>query len=160
MRRMRYVNWGSKGGGLMGYQESLINVDCIAEVAGIDRAIRESEEVKVLEYLNCYCAARARCDMYWGGWFGGPLSDVPESEQPIITADSLFAVVGGARLYQPFLWIDCIAGMESGSYADFFEDIKLEVAYEEAERNPEAMKKAELRMRKGLKRSYDTVMSR
>ena len=98
----------------MGYQESLISVDCLAEVAGIDSAIRGSEEVKTLEYLNCYCATRARCDMYWGGWLGGPLSSVSETEQPITKASSLFAVVGGARLYQPFLWIDCIAGMGSG----------------------------------------------
>lgn len=144
----------------MGYQESLIGVECVAEVAGIDRAIRESEEVKTLEYLVCYCAARARCDMYRGDWFGRPLSDVGESEQPIIQAGSLFAVVGGARLYQPFLWIDCIAGMESDNYADFFEDIPLDAAYGEAERNPDPAQKAEQDMRKSLKHSYDFAMSR
>ena len=143
----------------MGYQESLISVDCLAEVAGIDSAIRGSEEVKTLEYLNCYCATRARCDMYWGGWLGGPLSSVSETEQPIIKASSLFAVVGGARLYQPFLWIDCIAGMGSGNYADFFEDIELEVAYEEAEREPVTAQKAERRMRKSLRHSYGFAMS-
>lgn len=144
----------------MGYQESLISVESFAEVAGIDQAIQESEEVKTLEYLTCYCATLARCDMYWGDWFGRPLSDVPESEQPIIKAGSLFAVVGGARLYQPFLWFDCIAGIESDNYADFFEDVSLDIAYEEAERNPDQAQKAERRMRKSLKRSFDVVMRR
>lgn len=144
----------------MGYQESLISVESFAEVAGIDRAIQESEEVKTLEYLTCYCATRARCDMYRGDWFGRPLSDVSESEQPIIKAGSLFAVVGGARLYQPFLWLDCIAGMESDNYTDFFEDVSLDIAYEEAKRNPDQAQKAEQRMRKSLKRSFDVAMRR
>lgn len=35
----------------MGHQESLVSVDCIAEVAGIDQVVRESEEVKTLDGL-------------------------------------------------------------------------------------------------------------
>lgn len=35
----------------MGYQESLIRVSSLAEIAGIEKAIAESEEVQTLEYL-------------------------------------------------------------------------------------------------------------
>lgn len=37
----------------MGYQESLIRVNSLAEIAGIEKAIAESEELRTLEYLVC-----------------------------------------------------------------------------------------------------------
>ena len=48
----------------MGYQESLIRVNSLAEIAGIEKAINESEEVKTLEYLVCLCGAKAKHDLY------------------------------------------------------------------------------------------------
>lgn len=49
--------------------------------------------------------------------------------------------------------------MESDNCGDFFEDIKFEVAYEEAERNLDVAQKAELRMKENLMHSCDIVMS-
>ena len=143
----------------MGRQESLISVENLAAVAGIDKAIRESEEVKTLEYLDCFCAARATRDLYRGDWFGmRSLSDVKDGEKPIVKEGDLFAVVGGARLYQPFLWIDCIAGLHELGYSQLLEDIPLEKAYEEADLDPESAWKAECFMRTSLNRSYRFAM--
>lgn len=142
----------------MGYQESLIKVNSLAEVAGIAKAIEESEEVNTLEYLSCCCAARAKRDIYRGSWLGRSLSDVGEDESPIDTAGSLFAVLAGARLYQPFFWIDCVAGINEQGYSTFFEDIPLEVAYKEASCHPDLAYKAECWMRRSLNRSYAIAM--
>ena len=144
----------------MGRQESLISVKNLAAVAGIDRAVRESEELKVLEYLDCVCAARAKQDLFHDHTFCGmrPLSDVREGEKPIAKKGDLFAVVVGARLYQPFLWIDCIAGLDEVGYPALVEDIPLEEAYKEAELNPEAAREAECFMRRSLNESYSCVM--
>ena len=146
----------------MGRQESLIRVDCLAEVAGIEKAIRESEELRTLEYLDCVCAARARRDLYRGDWAGmRRLTDIKEGEQPIYKKGDLFAVVVGARLYQyadGFHWIDCLAGIEEPGYMYLMEDISLVEAREEAESNPEAAKKAERFMRRSLNKSYNWAM--
>ena len=145
----------------MGRQESLIRVKTLAEVAGIQRAIEASEELKRLEYLVCFCAARARMPLYKGYECGRPLSDVREDEEPIIMENELFAVVGGARLYQygkDFIWIDCIAGIAEYDYAYFFEDISKIHAFEDAERNPKAALDAERLMRIRLNRAYNSDM--
>ena len=42
----------------MGRRESIISVNGLAGGANIDKAVRESEEFKVLEYLDRVCAAR------------------------------------------------------------------------------------------------------
>lgn len=47
----------------MGYQESLIRVNSLAEIAGIEKAIAESEELRTLEYLVCVCGAKAKGDL-------------------------------------------------------------------------------------------------
>lgn len=143
----------------MGYQESLIRVDSLAEVSGICRAIEESEELKTLEYLVCYCAARARRDLYHGGVFGTrKVSEILEDEPPIIHKDDLFAVVAGARLYQPFIWIDSIAGISVERYSELIEDIPLEQAHLEAALHPDAARKGEVFMRRSLNRSYNMAM--
>lgn len=84
----------------MGYQESLIRVSSLAEIAGIEKAIAESEEVQTLEYLVCICGAKAKVDLYRDNTFTAsrPLSDIKPNEEPIIRAGDLFAVVAGARL--------------------------------------------------------------
>lgn len=144
----------------MGYQESLISVSSLAEVAGICRAIEESEELKTLEHLVCCCATRAKCDLYYGGVFGmRKLSDIPEDETPIVHAGDLFAVVAGARLYQPFLWIDSIAGIDELGYSELFDDIPLEAAHAEGALHPDDARKAEILMRRSLNRSYTMAMN-
>ena len=143
----------------MGYQESLIRVDTLAEVSGICRAIEESEELRTLEYLVCCCAARAKRDLFWGDEFGTrKLSDVAEDELPIIHKGELFAVVAGARLYQPFLWIDCIAGIGDAGYDELFEDIPLADAHRDAKLHPDSARKAEAFMRRSLNKSYNSAM--
>lgn len=143
----------------MGYQESLIFVSNLAEVAGICRAIEESEELKTLEYLVCCCASRAKRDLYEGDVFGmRKLSDIPEDEAPIIHAGDLFAVVAGARLYQPFLWIDSIAGIHELGYGELFDDIPLEAARVEGALHPDDARRAEIFMRKSLNQSYTLIM--
>ena len=108
----------------MGYQESLIRVNSLAEIAGIEKAIAESEELRTLEYLVCVCGAKAKGDLYCDYTFTAsrPLSDIKPNEKPIVRAGELFAVVAGARLYQPFLWIDCIAGISDPGYDEIMED--------------------------------------
>jgi len=138
----------------MGYQESLIRVDSLAEVAGIEKAIEESEELKTTEYLCCCCAARAKRDIFRGSWLGRPLSDVGEDEKPVYKAGTIFALVAGARLYQPFFWIDCIAGIHDLDCSVLFETIPLEKAREEAVIHPEFARKAECWMRRSLNHSY------
>lgn len=145
----------------MGRQESLIRIKTLAEVAGIQRAIEASEELKRFEYLDCFCAARARMPLYRGNEFGRPLSDVREDEEPIIMENELFAVVGGSRFYQygkDFIWIDCIAGIREYDYVYFFEDISIRHAFEDAERNPQAALDAERLMRIRLNRAYNSDM--
>ena len=143
----------------MGYQESLIRVSNLAEVSGICRAIDESEELKTLEYLVCCCAARAKRDLFQGDVFGmRKLSDVPEGELPIIREGDLFAVVAGARLYQPFLWIDCIVGIDELGYDELLEDIPLADAHRNAELHPDSARKAEVLMRRSLNESYTFAM--
>lgn len=143
----------------MGYQESLIRVSRLAEVSGICRAIEESEELKRLEYLVCCCATQAKCDLYHGGMFGErKISDVPEGEPPIIHKGDLFAVVAGARLYQPFLFIGNIAGINDVDYSQLFEDIPLELAHRDAKLHRDAARKAEVFMRRSLNRSYNFAM--
>lgn len=147
----------------MGYQESFIPVNNLAEVSGICRAIEESEELKRLEYLVCCCAARAKTDLYYGGMFGERrLSDIPEDEMPVIDKGTLFAVVAGARLYQPsgwgFMWIDMIAGMNDPGYSVLIEDIPLEKAHAEAKLNPNTVERARVFMRRSLNKSYNMIM--
>ena len=143
----------------MGYQESFIRVDSLAEVSGICRAIEESEELKTLEYLVCCCAARAKRDLYFDGTFGmRKIADIPENEHPFIRQGDLFAVVAGARLYQPFLWIDNITGINEVDYGELVEDIPLERAHMDAELHPDAARKAEVFMRRSLNRSYNLAM--
>lgn len=141
----------------MGYQESLIQVQSLSEVAGIDRAIKESEELRTCEYLHCYCAARARRDLYRGDWFGfRKLSDVRDDEKPIFKKGDLFAVVGGARMYQyGFHFLDWLAGISEPGYESLLEDIPLKEAYEEEARCPKASRAAEAFMRRSLNRSYN-----
>lgn len=142
----------------MGYQESIIPVDNLASVAGIDKAVREAEELKVLEYLDCICAARAKRDLYRGYWFGRPLSDVKDGEVPEAKKGDLFAVVAGARLYQPFWWTDCIAGIDELGYSGLLEDIPLEEAYKESALNPDDAWKMECFMRRSLSESYELAV--
>lgn len=143
----------------MGYQESLIRISSLAEVSGIHRAIEESEELKTLEYLVCCGAARANSDLYYGGICGErKLSDIPEGESPIVHEGELFAVVAGARLYQPFLWIDQIAGIDEVEFAVLFKKIPLEEAHAEAKLHPDAAEQARVFMRRSLNRSYKRVM--
>lgn len=127
----------------MGYQESLIRVSSLAEIAGIEKAIAESEEVQTLEYLVCICGAKAKVDLYRDNTFTAsrPLSDIKPNEEPIIRAGDLFAVVAGARLYQPFLWIDCIAGISDPGYEELMEDFPLDVPRQEAIIHPDEAKK-------------------
>lgn len=75
----------------MGYQESLIRVSSLAEIAGIEKAIAESEEVQTLEYLVCICGAKAKVDLYRDNTFTAsrPLSDIKPNEEPIIRAGDL-----------------------------------------------------------------------
>lgn len=144
----------------MGYQESLIRVNSMAEIAGIEKAIAESEEVQTLEYLVCVCGAKAKRDLYCDNTFMGfrPLSDIKSNERPIIRAGDLFAVVAGARLYQPFLWIDCIAGISDPGYEELMEDFPLDVPRQEAIIHPDEAKNAEIFMRRSLNQSYSCVM--
>lgn len=143
----------------MGYQESLISVSSLAEVAGICRAIEKSEELKTLEYLVCCCATRAKQDLYYGDVFGTrKLSDIPKDESPIIRTGDLFAVVAGARLYQPFLWIDNIAGISELGYHELFYDIPLDAARAEGALHPGDARRAEILMRKSLNFSYTLAM--
>lgn len=144
----------------MGYQESLIRVSSLAEIAGIEKAIAESEEVQTLEYLVCICGAKAKVDLYRDNTFTAsrPLSDIKPNEKPIIRAGDLFAVVAGARLYQPFLWIDCIAGISDPGYEELMEDFPLDVPRQEAIIHPDEAKKAEMFMRRSLNQSYTRVM--
>lgn len=60
-------------------------------------------------------------------------------------------------MYQPFRWIDSIAGLDELGYETFLEDIPLEEAYKEAEKNPEAMRKGEVFMKKSLMHSYESA---
>lgn len=144
----------------MGYQESLIRVNSLAEIAGIEKAIAESEELQTLEYLLCVCGAKAKGDLYCDNTFMGsrPLSDIKPNEEPIIRAGDLFVVVAGARLYQPFLWIDCIAGISDPGYDELMEDFPLDIPRQEAVIHPDEAKKAEIFMRRSLNQSYSRVM--
>ena len=144
----------------MGYQESLIRVNSLAEIAGIEKAINESEEVKNLEYLVCLCGAKAKHDLYRDSTFSAcrPLNDVKTDERPIARAGELFAVVAGARLYQPFLWIDCIAGISDPGYKELIEDFPLDIPRQEAIVHPREAKTAEIFMRRSLNRSYSLAM--
>lgn len=144
----------------MGYQESLIRVNSLAEIAGIEKAIAESEELQTLEYLVCVCGAKAKVDLYRDNTFTGsrPLSDIKPNEKPIIKAGDLFAVVAGARLYQPFHWIDCIAGISDPGYKEIIEDFSLDIPRQEANIHPDEAKQAEIFMRRSLNQSYSRVM--
>lgn len=144
----------------MGYQESLIRVNSLAEIAGIEKAIAESEELQTLEYLVCVCGAKAKGDLYRDYTFTAsrPLSDIKANEKPIIRAGDLFAVVAGARLYQPFLWIDCIAGISDPGYEELMEDFPLDIPRQEAILHPDEAKNAEIFMRRSLNQSYNRVM--
>ena len=140
----------------MGYQESLVHVESLAEVAGIDSAMKQWDELHLAEWVSCYCAARAKRDLYWGGWSGEiPLEKAVASGRRIIKKDELFAVLVGRRMYQPFRLIDTIAGIDELGYEALLEDIPLEEAYKDAESNPEAARKGELFMKKSLMHSYD-----
>lgn len=144
----------------MGYQESLIRVNSLAEIAGIEKAISESEELQTLEYLVCLCGAKAKRDLYHDGTFmaSRPLSDIKADETPIVRSGELFAVVAGARLYQPFLWIDCIAGISDPGYKELLEDFPLDVPRREAIIHPHEARTAEIFMRRSLNRSYNLAM--
>ncbi|GEM_PF-1442698 len=144
----------------MGYQESLIRVNSLAEIAGIEKAIAESEELRTLEYLVCVCGAKAKGDLYCDYTFTAsrPLSDIKPNEEPIVRAGELFAVVAGARLYQPFLWIDCIAGISDPGYDEIMEGFPLDIPRQEAIIHPDEAKKAEIFMRRSLNQSYNRVM--
>ncbi len=144
----------------MGYQESLIRVNSMAEIAGIEKAIAESEELQTLEYLVCVCGAKAKGNLYCDYTFTAsrPLSDIKANEEPIIRAGDLFAVVAGARLYQPFLWIDCIAGISDPGYEELMEDFPLDIPRQEAILHPGEAKNAEIFMRRSLNQSYNCVM--
>lgn len=144
----------------MGYQESLIRVSSLAEIAGIEKAIAESEELRTLEYLVCVCGAKAKGDLYCDYTFTASrsLSDIKPNEEPIVRAGELFAVVAGARLYQPFLWIDCIAGISEPGYDEIMEDFPLDIPRQEAIIHPDEAKKAEIFMRRSLNQSYNRVM--
>lgn len=128
----------------MGYQESLIRVNSLAEIAGIEKAIAESEELRTLEYLVCVCGAKAKGNLYCDYTFTAsrPLSDIKPNEEPIVRAGELFAVVAGARLYQPFLWIDCIAGISDPGYDEIMEDFPLDIPRQEAIIHPDEAKKS------------------
>lgn len=154
-----WTNRSKRTEGMMGYQESLISVSSLAEVAGICRAIEKSEELKTLEYLVCCCATRAKRDLYYGDVFGmRKLSDIPKDESPIIRTGDLFAVVAGARLYQPFLWIDNIAGISELGYHELFDDIPLDAVRAEGALHPSDARRAEILMRKSLNFSYTLAM--
>ena len=144
----------------MGYQETAVPVKSLAEVAGIKRAIDGSEEVRTCEYLNFYCAAKARMPLYSGGWFGGPLSDVPKDAEPIIAEGELFAMIGGSRMYQRGIgeWLDCIAGIDERGYAKMFEAIPFEEAIKAEARDPASSRRAECKMRRHLNRAYNLLL--
>lgn len=143
----------------MGYQESLIRVGSLAEVSGICHAIEESEELKTLEYLVCCCAAQAKCDLYCAGVFEPRIiHDMPGGKSPLIRTGDLFAVVAGARLYQPFIWINSIAGISVERYSELIEDIPLEQANKDAALHPDAARKGEVFTRRSLNRSYNMAM--
>lgn len=147
----------------MGYQEPYLRVNCLAEIAGIERAVNESEEVKTLEYLVCVCGVRVKQDLHGGSWLSGcqSLSSLKGDEPIVAREGDLFAVVAGARLYQPsdpFLWIDCIVGIGGPEYDTLVEVIPLEKAREEAELRLGKAKEAERFMRRSLNNSYNRAM--
>lgn len=86
------------------------------------------------------------------------LSDIPKDESPIIRTGDLFAVVAGARLYQPFLWIDNIAGISELGYHELFDDIPLDAVRAEGALHPSDARRAEILMRKSLNFSYTLAM--
>lgn len=147
----------------MGYQESYLKVESLAEIAGINRAIEKSEEIRTLEYLVFCCGVRAKQNLYGDSWFSGcrSLSDITGNEPVVAREGDLFAVVAGARLYQPadtFLWIDCIMGIGDPDFDSLVDVIPLAEAEEEARLDPAAAKKAERFMRRSLNASYNRAM--
>ena len=90
------------------------------------------------------------------------LSDIPQEEAPIFHKGTLFAVVAGARLYQPsgqpFFYIDMIAGIDDLEYPELLEDIPLEKAHEDAKQRPDDAERARVFMRRSLNGSYNRAM--
>lgn len=110
----------------MGYQESIISVDCLAQAVGIREAVEEYGKKYLVNY---YGTERAIKDIYLGTPWYAEEEPLPGA-YPDFRAGSLFVVVGGQR--HPIqdtpgmIWIDGIIGLRDVPFRDFFENVSQE----------------------------------
>lgn len=106
----------------MGYQESMIEVGCLAEAAGIRKAVIEHERSIWLSY---YGTDRTIKDLRMGDPWGFPLE---EGLQWQIPKGRTFVIVGGRRHpYQHcegrWTFLDAAIDVQRGNYREFFKAV-------------------------------------
>ena len=139
----------------MGYQESMIFVDDLAEAAGIIRAIRE---FKGKEWFCVFGPERARKDLHYGNYWGWN-EGIELDQCAIIPKGTLIVAVGGDRHpYQDspdMTYLDGIVETDKEDYRECFEYI-LDACAKEAEAdNPERSKCAYEQMKQYMEHVWD-----
>lgn len=106
----------------MGYQESMIEVGCLAEAAGIRKAVIEHEGSSWLSY---YGTDRTIKDLRMGDPWGLPLE---EGLEWWVRKGLAFVIVGGQRHpYQHckgrWMFLDAAIDVQRSNYREFFEAV-------------------------------------
>lgn len=139
----------------MGYQESHIDVDSLAEAAGIIRAIREAEEH---EWITVWGAERSTMDLHYGDPFG--FNEGRPLEKCLVIPKGTLAVVvcGDRHPYQDsrdMRYIDGFIETDTIGYSKCFERIPQEKLDEAAKLDPEQDRQAYEQMRRYMEHVWD-----
>lgn len=139
----------------MGYQESHITVDNLAEAAGIIRAFKEMQDH---EWISVYGAERSTRELHYGDPFGFN-EDRPLDQCFLIPEGELSVVVQGDRNpYQPaseFRYIDGIVEIDKISYGSCFEKISDDELSEAARESPGECERAYGQAKRFLEHVHD-----
>lgn len=120
-------------GAVMGYQESMVEVSCLAEASGIRRALIERRDRLWFGY---YATERSIRDLKLGDPWGEP---TPPEDCVCAPQGGLYVIVGGDRHpYQQccgrWTFLDAIQGLEKDNYYDYFESLdedRVDAAWDE-----------------------------
>ena len=120
-------------GAVMGYQESMVEVSCLAEAAGIRKALIARRDRLWFGY---YATERSIRDLELGDPWGTP---TPIEDCERVPQGRLYVIVGGDRHpYQQccgrWSFLDAVQGLEKDNYYDYFEPLdedRVDAAWDE-----------------------------
>lgn len=139
----------------MGYQESMIDVDSLAEAAGILRAVKEAEP---REWLHAFGTERSLRDLHYGDPFGFN-EGRPLEKCALIPAGLLVVTVFGDRKPYQFCrdmrFLDGIVELDEMAYWRCFEGIPQEQLDQAAKNDPVEEGKAHDQMKFYLDHVWD-----